>query len=945
MANAAQNDRPGVDSEAVLGIKSFFARSKYRIANGSLSNAGVGRTTLSPSHTIIGRFQRLKSLKHPNLCAYIDILKGKHDRLFVVSEHYTCSLRRLIDRYQRDGRSGLEEDSIRRILFQILHALTSLNENGIRHRCMSCSNVLLDETRNVKLSDFGLYEMTCGGSLVAFPLGELRYLSPEDISDSVSVKEHYSSPKSDVWALGVLLIEMVTGSCPFQPSTMDSKGLYNLLLQIIQFCGTELSIPLLEKQMDDLRHSDLELLRQRESGIAGHTTSASASKPEMFADIDFISSKMLHEDREAAHSVLSTRHTQTLAEWFRLPDFAHVSEDLKEFIEICLTIDPEKRPSPSQLLSHPYLSDLFSELARHQTWVPKPFARSLLLEKVHGEQSNISIVDSAAREGTETIARKPDKSSSSSRVSSPTMSATAMSISELFLFWKASNQLGLEHELAPQLQIAPPILRLPTLMRSQAIAESDIRLVLQQHGQKDESRKYDPSFVSVPVSQLRHIIAKNGRTIGQLAKTVDESDWSVEQKERDMAYQRRRVRLFKELLAEYPGSRSRILKEAQEDIPPSLRPQLWAAVLGVPTPIECKKLYDAIDKETEGPADRQIELDIPRCHQYHELLSSPLGHRRFKNILKAWVANNPSLSYWQGIDSLLAPYLSLNFDDEATAFACLQATIEKYSRNLFTKDNSVFFQEHLHTFKQLLLYHDPELGMHLHTIGFQPDLFAIPWFLTLFTHDFTIDQIYRLWDRVLVRDSQYPFFLSYSIMKQLRDILLPLDFNSCILLFSSLPSIDIDSFLHDADEAAQHTPPSVTMPNYVHDSVDVSRWWERRVSLEELQQELFPRLNVTDLVSSRFQFTVLDVRESQAFSSLRFPNSIRIDVDTVDIASIHRESEHIVVVGDRTHNAALFANKLVAHGFPRVSVLNGGIDALVEDAEPLLQRSEPLLVL
>lgn len=151
---------------------------------------------------------------------------------------------------------------------------------------------------------------------------------------------------------------------------------------------------------------------------------------------------------------------------------------------------------------------------------------------------------------------------------------------------------------------------------------------------------------------------------------------------------------------------------------------------------ECKKAYDSIDKESEGPADRQIELDIPRCHQYHELLSSPEGHRKFKNILKAWVANNPRLSYWQGIDSLLAPFLSLNFDNEARAFFCLQRIIEKYSKNLFGKENSVFLQEHLHTFKQLLSYHDPELSTHLHNMGFQPDLYAIPWFLTLFTRTF-----------------------------------------------------------------------------------------------------------------------------------------------------------------------------------------------------------------
>lgn len=37
--------------------------------------------------------------------------------------------------------------------------------------------------------------------------------------------------------------------------------------------------------------------------------------------------------------------------------------------------------------------------------------------------------------------------------------------------------------------------------------------------------------------------------------------------------------------------------------------------------------YDELDKVTTTPTDRQIDVDIPRCHQYHQLLSSPEGHR------------------------------------------------------------------------------------------------------------------------------------------------------------------------------------------------------------------------------------------------------------------------------------------------------------------------------
>ena len=60
----------------------------------------------------------------------------------------------------------------------------------------------------------------------------------------------------------------------------------------------------------------------------------------------------------------------------------------------------------------------------------------------------------------------------------------------------------------------------------------------------------------------------------------------------------------------------------------------------------------------------QLEVDVPRCHQYDELLSSPDGHNKLKRVLKAWLAIHPQYVYWQGLDSLAAPFVHLNFNNE-----------------------------------------------------------------------------------------------------------------------------------------------------------------------------------------------------------------------------------------------------------------------------------------
>ena len=97
----------------------------------------------------------------------------------------------------------------------------------------------------------------------------------------------------------------------------------------------------------------------------------------------------------------------------------------------------------------------------------------------------------------------------------------------------------------------------------------------------------------------------------------------------------------------------------------------------------------------------------PSPVQYNNLLASPEGHRKFKRVLKAWVAANPEYVYWQGLDSLCAPFLHLNFNDEGLAFACLSAFIPKYLHGMFRKDNAAVIQEYLAKFSHIQAFHDP----------------------------------------------------------------------------------------------------------------------------------------------------------------------------------------------------------------------------------------------
>jgi serine/threonine protein kinase/rhodanese-related sulfurtransferase len=897
---------------------------------------------------------------------------------------------------------------------------------------------MIDEHGYVKLSDYGMYYMTKSGSLVAFPIGDPRYISPEIIAEGIVFSETPDTPKTDVWSLGIILFELITGGQLPWPITSNSP--YKVLLEILNFIGHDVHVDLQAEKLSELEDSDIEALRIKESGILSPARHSSSSS-------QLPSSRISTESREHRHRNLQKNATSRLELLANsTTQFSRVSQELRDILKLCLTVDPVERCTPAELISHPYFNDL--QHTRKQLWVPKPFTISDILALNRDDpirltfEQKLERADKYKKEELERatnlkLAKEKDLSSSLSSSFGPFGSSVGsttsiissssssnlhhqsdsaeyrpendpvnnISLEELFHIWcQGSGGGDIEGELAPELKISPPILRIPLFVKSasnaaETIGDPDSKLIIQHHGSKDESRRYDDTLVKVSVETLAYLAERNSNfarlSVGSLS---DRSQWPQEVREKDLEYQASRIVMFRRLLEYYPETRSQIVREARTDIPPILRAEIWAAILNVPSATVCAKTYAEIDKDSEGPADRQIELDVPRCHQYHELLSSPEGHYKLKRVLKAWVKYNPNLGYWQGVDSFLAPFLVQNFNNEALAFWCLQRAVEKFSRNLFDREHSVYLQEHLQIFKQLLSYHDPKLSMHLHEIGFQPALYAIPWFLTLFTQFFSLDQIARLWDRVLLASSQLPFYLAFSMMKQLREIILPLDFNACIFLFSSLPGVDIEAFIREAKNVAQETPSSITEANYKHsrrpssstessstpssssgpkssnqatstgsrsimdDSFDfeppkfnptqsrVDRWWERQVPLEELQAELFPRLSVVDLASaSNFRFTVLDTRLPADFEKTSLPGSILVDSAPQALASPAYQADlarkldqhrgcHFVVLGDRFNEGRKFANFLVEHGVPRVSLLNGGIDALLADVPSLLSR-------
>ncbi|XP_033632187.1 TBC domain-containing protein kinase-like protein [Asterias rubens] len=664
--------------------------------------------------------------------------------------------------------------------------------------------------------------------------------------------------------------------------------------------------------------------------------------------------------------------------------YQELSDSLKSFLRQCLTISQDKRPSPADILA----SDLFKNYESCKL-LPKNNMTMFQYPGLRCEDLNL------------------DEYIESVRLESSDDHLELRSIAEVYYLWGlAGGDLEAELRKKGLLRSSPPICNLADLVT--------------QYGdvvglERDSSSLYDDTVVTLSMTQLKtrmeniddtafYPLLEDEKNKVNLPTSPSSNDLSETAtlpliiREKDIEYQFHRVVLFDRILRGYPYTIGRVFREARIDTPPLYRPEIWAALLTVEG--DFKAVYDGIDKETPTTTDRQIEVDIPRCHQYSELLSSPEAHNKFKRILKAWVVSHPHLTYWQGLDSLCAPFLYLNFNNEALAYSCLSAFIPKYLYKFFLKDNSAIIQEYLAVFSHLIAFHDPELSNHMNSIGFIPELYAIPWFLTMFSHVFPLHKIFHLWDTLLLGNSSFPICIGVAILQQLRFGLLNFGFNECILLFSDMPEIDIEKCVRESIRIFCNTPKSATYRQHArpprrpdqgntaasqvkpvsyystdyHD-VPLSELSREPLSLEELKSEVSPRISAEDLLelcdlkpgavpgsrsptkktkSSRPVIMCVDVRSSEEFVRGNIPGSLNIpfnqafspEGDLVPCKAVTLIFNHkgrvVVVVGNRGKNAANFATQLVRLGFPKVCVMHGGIECIRPTG--ILAISSPELV-
>ncbi|MFQ6093668.1 MAG: protein kinase [bacterium] len=162
--------------------------------------------------------QAAAALDHPNICTIHEIDEAE-DRTFIAMAYIEGQTLK-----EKIHQGPLEVEQAVDIVIQVAEGLQEAHERGIVHRDIKPANIMLTGRGQARIMDFGLAKLVWSAGLTrtAAVMGTAAYMSPEQArGETVDLR-------TDIWALGVVLYEMLTGKFPFKGGT-EQAAFYSIL--------------------------------------------------------------------------------------------------------------------------------------------------------------------------------------------------------------------------------------------------------------------------------------------------------------------------------------------------------------------------------------------------------------------------------------------------------------------------------------------------------------------------------------------------------------------------------------------------------------------------------------------------------------------------------------------------------------------------------------------
>ncbi len=163
--------------------------------------------------------QAASSLDHPHISTIHEIEETEDGQTFIVMAYYEGETLKA-----KINRQPLKIDEAIHIALQVVDGLSEAHEKKIVHRDIKSENIIVSSKSHVRIMDFGLAKLAGRTKLTktGTSVGTAAYMSPEQTKGSEV--DH----RSDIWSLGIVLYEMVTGQLPFQ-GDYEQAVVYSIL--------------------------------------------------------------------------------------------------------------------------------------------------------------------------------------------------------------------------------------------------------------------------------------------------------------------------------------------------------------------------------------------------------------------------------------------------------------------------------------------------------------------------------------------------------------------------------------------------------------------------------------------------------------------------------------------------------------------------------------------
>ena len=199
-------------------------------------------------------------LNHPNIVRVYDVSFGDMIQYIVMEYIDGITLKEYIDM-----QGVLDWKETVHLTTQILKALQHAHENGIVHRDIKPHNIMLLQDGTIKVTDFGIarFSSTATRTMTEQAIGSVHYIAPEQ------ARGEKTDGKTDIYSVGVMMYEMLTGTLPFDGDSAVSVALMQLQAKArrpreinpdIPEGLEEITIKAMQKNPDDRYHSALEML-------------------------------------------------------------------------------------------------------------------------------------------------------------------------------------------------------------------------------------------------------------------------------------------------------------------------------------------------------------------------------------------------------------------------------------------------------------------------------------------------------------------------------------------------------------------------------------------------------------------------------------------------------------------------------------------------------------